>query len=216
VKPFPALAGLIAASCVIPARKIEGYTPPRPSATIEARDTTREPSPSPAPPPDAGATAPSPRPVVEVRHDEHYPPGGTVDVAKWLVDHGVTEKFGEKACWDARDRVGVPPSPGLVCERASARPSKVVSRIFRLEGTKLRMVWEGVVATWANWLELTAILAEDGSSVTVHERRSGSCEGAFEEYRQKEESGIRADFGPMLHEGCRGRGVHAWSGDRYP
>lgn len=150
-----------------------------------------------------------------MRHDEHYPPDGTVDVAKWLADHGVTQKFREKACWDAHDRVGVPPSPGLVCEQASARPSKVVSRIFRLEETKLRLVWEGVVATWANWLELTAILAEDGSSVTVYERRSGSCEAALDEYRQKEDNGIQADFGPILREGCRGRGVHAWSGNRY-
>jgi hypothetical protein len=172
-------------------------------------------APGPAAAVDAGVRTGAATREPEYRHDDYFPKNGVVDIRRWSSTHGVVAALHESECWDARDRVGVPPAPGLVCERSTTRPSKVTQRMYRLEGTRLRVVWEGVVATWANWLELTPILSDDGAELVVHERSAGSCERAFEEYREKEASGVRADFGPVLSEGCAARGVHPWSGDRY-
>jgi hypothetical protein len=138
-----------------------------------------------------------------------------VAVAEWHTARGVTSRVVEKECWDLGDRVGVPPAPGLLCLRTSSRPSRVQGRIYRLEGKTLHLAWQGPVATWTNWLDLTPVLSDDGATLTVRERRSGDCEAAMEEYRAKEGAGIPMDWGPVLREGCASRGIYRYDGKAY-
>jgi hypothetical protein len=182
---------------------------------VEPRPAAKPAPAPPAPPVDAGTRTDAGAPELEFRHVDYYPLDETIELRPWLSDHGVAGGFREEDCWDARDRVGVPPSPGLVCERRTTRPPKVTSRIYRLEGARLRLVWEGIVATYANWLELTPFLAENGAELVVRDRHPGSCDAAFAEFREKAQSGIRMDFGPALREGCASLGTHTWSGNRY-
>lgn len=189
-----------------------------PSAAASASQAPRE-RPPPAPQPELAPKAT----VVDLEQsggeeysrDEYYPESALLDVDRWLVDHAVRRKLSEQRCWDAADRVGVPPQPGLFCERRSARPTKVVYRLYRLEAGTLSVVWEGVVGTWTNWLELTPLLAVAGDRLTVHDREPGACARALEEFSAKEDAGIPANFGSVLRAGCAGRGEYAWDGDRY-
>ncbi|MBM4362675.1 MAG: hypothetical protein FJ104_08335, partial [Deltaproteobacteria bacterium] len=177
--------------------------PPRPRpAPAPAPDTDTPPPPSPAPPP-------------EVRRDAHYPSTSALVVADWLASHAATAQGIEKTCWDLGDRVGVPARPGLLCLRTSSHPAREQARIYRLEDGHLRVVWEGPVGTWANWLELTPLLADDGATLTVHEARPGACGAALDEYRAKEDSGVPMDWGGVLREGCALVGTYQYDGTRY-
>jgi hypothetical protein len=180
--------------------------------------------PRPAPPisasaVDAGAPeAQVPEPPTrtpEYPHDEHYPPDAAVVLADWLRAHGVKSAFPERRCWDAGERVGVPPAPGLVCEASTNVPPRTTSRLYRLEGQRLRRVWKGTVKTYANWLELTPVLDPSGSRLVLHEASAGNCDAAQCEYSIKQQSGINAHFGDVLDEGCAQVGTYRWARDRY-
>jgi hypothetical protein len=147
--------------------------------------------------------------------DHHYPPNKVVSIPRWLEEHRVKTTFREKRCWDAKNRAGVPPAPGLVCEAYTANPPQLTSRVYRLESRQLRAVWEGVVGSWKNSLELTPLLASDGAELVVHDATPEGCERAMQEYARKAASGSEMNFGKVLAIGCAGRGVHAWSENRY-
>jgi hypothetical protein len=153
--------------------------------------------------------------ALEYRRDQHYPPDSAVDVAAWLKAHGVKNKLRGALCWDAADSVGVPAQPGLVCLSTTHRPTRTVATIHRVEGASLAVVWQGVVGTHENWLELTPLLAPDGTQLHVHDSREGACGAALAEYSEKQQSGVHADFGDVLREGCRMRGPYVFREGRY-
>lgn len=136
-------------------------------------------------------------------------------MADWLRAHGASAGPREKRCWDVGDHVGSPPAAGLVCETRFNSPSRTLASVYRLEAHALRRVWQGVVGTWANWLELTIVLSPDGATLTVQDRFSGACERALKEFDAKERGGVHADFGGVLREGCAGVGAYSWQKDRY-
>jgi hypothetical protein len=180
-----------------------------PPAPAQAPEEPAEPPASPETPP---ASAPE---EARVSHDELYPPEGAVILADWLRAHGASAGPREARCWDAGDRVGVPPVAGLVCETHSGPPSRTTATVYRLEGRGLRRVWRGVVGTWANWLELTVLLSPDGATLTVQDRSPEACEAAISEFEAKASYGVGGNFGGVLREGCAGRGAYAWQQGRY-
>src|SRR5262245_57135602 len=48
----------------------------------------------------------------QYHRDTYYAPERVVDLTRWLEAHAVPARLKEKRCWDAADRVGVPPAPG--------------------------------------------------------------------------------------------------------
>jgi hypothetical protein len=149
-------------------------------------------------------------------HAEYYAPDAAVDVGAWLREHAVSSKFGEATCWDAGLRVGVPPAAGLVCERSMERPPRTFSRVYRLENGKLRLVWEEVVKTYANWVDLTPVLSPTGAELTLHDSRRYRCAGAIGEARAKQDARVHPpSFTRAIEAACARRGVYTWNGKRY-
>jgi hypothetical protein len=167
---------------------------------------------------DGGSTNAAPASECDVvhRHDEHFPQAAQVDVKAWRTAHHVNRGFAESACWDAADRVGVPNAPGLFCETAYRSPPRTESRLYRLEGEKLRVVWQRLVATWTNWTEITPLLAEDGVTLRLVERTPRDCANAYEQSKEKLESQAQPYW---LHEellqACHALGTYAWNGKQY-
>lgn len=153
---------------------------------------------------------------VVYRHEEYFPRSASIDVKAWRHAHHVTRGFAEATCWNAGDRVGVPGSPGLFCEASYRSPARTLSRLYRLESGALRLVWQGLVATWTNWTEVTPLLAEDGSTLRLVERTPYACAGAYRESREKLAAGVQPGWlHAELEEACRALGTYAWDGSRY-
>ena len=177
-----------------------------------------KPSPSPSVSPQANpcvGNASQSTQAKEVRFDEHYPPSAKIDPTDWLNRQGIRKQKLRPPCWDLGDNVGSPPNPGLMCLRESKSPPATTAVIYRANGGKLERVWEAFIATWGNWLELTPILQKDGLTLKLNDRTPRSCAGAKHEYREKEESGIDADFGSVLFRGCAAVGTYVWRGNHF-
>lgn len=199
-------------------------TSPTPTTSVRlSRNPPTQQEPSPAPTAAAPLEAPAPAPAattepaapVQLRRDAHYPATAQVELGQWLAAHAVKRPLRETQCWDAAGRVGVPNAAGLVCFSSSKRPTRTVATIYRLDGKSLVAVWRATIGTHANWLELTPVLAQDGASLELLERAPGDCEGALAEYHAKQASGVAADFGEVLTQGCAGRGRYVYRDGRY-
>jgi hypothetical protein len=95
------------------------------------------------------------------------------------------------------------------------KPELTLVRIYRLDGTQLREVFQAVIATYANWLELTPILEGEGQTLVLHDRTPRSCEGALTEYRAKLDARKPPPSGELLEPACKMRGRYAYEGGRY-
>jgi hypothetical protein len=167
----PLLLAACSATIAGPTQKAVHAAPVEVQPAAAKHASTRQPTPTPQAAPIA----------TEVHRDTHYPPGDAVDVVAWLRAHGVTTALREQPCWDVGERVGVPPRPGLLCLATTHRPERTVATLHRLDGPRLSAVWQGVVGTYANWLELTPVLAPDGARLDLHERGANDCENALSE-----------------------------------
>jgi hypothetical protein len=148
------------------------------------------------------------------RWKTHYPDESAVDPKAWALAHGIKTVPNESPCWDVGDHAGVPPAPGLLCKIVIGDVPRIEAVLHRLDKKRLVVVWRGLVASWANWLDLTPTLAEDGTSLTLHDGQS--CLGAAREARGKERSGIGVrGLSKTLFEACAGLGTYTWNGWRY-
>jgi hypothetical protein len=93
-------------------------------------------------------------------------------------------------------------------------PEFTLARVYRLEGARLREVWQATIATYANWLELTPRLADDGT-LTLHDRVPYACERALAEYRAKLSARKPPPSGELLAPACRNRGKYRYEQGRY-
>ena len=169
----------------------------------------------------ASVSAPAADPTVQTRAPTAAPPEETfsfktsylseraVTATEWKRVHGALGPLRDSQCWDLPQGVGVPAAPALLCWHSASdalpRP-EYVARVYRLEGKKLRQVWQGTVATWTNWLDLTPIVADDGASLVVHDRSLGSCERAFAEAHAKLNARIDTPWLSVINRGCQQRG----------
>jgi len=187
-------------------------------------------APDPAPLAPAASTAPSSTGTaiatndagpIGCAFDARWAKTNEIDVDAWRAAHGVTKAFLSKGCWDAGDRVGVPPAPGLLCLAVFPSPYKSIAsdvraRVLRLDGDRLVMVWEETVATYANWLELTPTFSSNGATLTLHDSAPHRCEGAIRESFDKDAANVGIDgLSALLVQACKQRGVYAWTGKHY-
>lgn len=152
-----------------------------------------------------------------IRHEfsAYYSPELLLRADDWKQAHGARGGAKEAECWDLGERVGVPPAPGMLCLTRIKDPAETVARVYRLEGARLRRVWQGTIGTWANWLELVPLLSADGRTLVVHDRAPGSCEAALSEHHEKQGSGVAGNFGAVLRRGCAGLGTHVYEDGHY-
>jgi hypothetical protein len=128
--------------------------------------------------------------------------------------HGVTGTVEGADCWEVR--VGVPPAPGLLCERYTTRPPRTTARLYRADGARLRKAWQGPVGAWANWVELTPIVSDDGSELQLHERRAGDCTHAWCDAVEKLSTGVHdGEFVQNLEFVCGHSGRWLWHDHSY-
>ena len=82
-----------------------------------------------------------PAPDAPKLHERTYPEEQRVDVASWMKAHGIIGQKPTGDCWDLKDRVGVPPAPGLLCETTFEAICRRTARVFRVRGHDLQSVW---------------------------------------------------------------------------
>jgi len=151
----------------------------------------------------------------KIHFSEHYPPGEAIALTAWKKQHRAQGPNFEQTCWDLGSRVGIPAAPGLLCTTKATKPELTLARIYRLDGTQLREVFQAVIATYANWLELTPLLEGEGKSLVLHDRTPHSCEGALAEYHAKVDARVPPPSGELLEPACKMRGRYAYERGRY-
>jgi hypothetical protein len=210
VPPTTLAAVVLFASCAPKAQAVA--VAPLPSVTSFASGPPPVPAPT-TPPADDEDDDYEPKNAV-FRWERRYADADAVDPKEWAPAHGIKTVPKESPCWDAGDEVGVPPAPGLLCKTMIGDVPRIEAVLYRLDKKRLVVVWRGLVAAWANWLDLTPVLAEDGTSLTLHD--GGGCLGAAREARGKERAGIGVrGLSQTLFEACRGLGTYTWNGWRY-
>lgn len=163
-------------------------------------------------PPTTTATAPDvPQ---EYAFDDYYPKAAAFSLLEYKRTHHLLGPTFEQRCWDLGKRVGAPVAGGLLCLTDNRRPLFTLARIYRIEGSRLRQVWQAVVNTYANWLELTPVLSEDGGLV-LHDQSPGRCEGALGEYQAKLDALKAPPSGELLGPACAKRGKYEYEGRQY-
>lgn len=191
----------------------EAIAPPPEPQPLATPEVPPAPIPEPnreTPPETPTEPAPTPPPErTELRFTDHYAPEAAVSLLAWKREHGATGPSFDQICWP-QDQVGVPAAPGLLCIAANPSPEFKLARVYRLEGTRLREVWQAIVATYANWLELTPLLSDDGATLTLHDRKPYSCERAIHEYRAKVSARVAPPSGELLEPACAKRGQYAY------
>jgi hypothetical protein len=167
--------------------------------------------------PDGGASAgtvsdaPEPKPV---RFEEHYPRASAFPLREWLRRRGLRGPVSERVCWELSGVVGDPPADGVLCLKEDPRKSLRWARVYRAEAGRARLVFEAIVATWANWLELTPVLASDGT-LLLHDRTAKDCYYAIVEYREKLDAQVPPPGGEWLEDACERVGKYRYEGGRY-
>lgn len=146
--------------------------------------------------------------------DDYYPKAAAFSLLQHKRAHRLLGPTFEQRCWDLGQRVGVPTASGLLCLTDNRNPPFTLARIYRLEGNRLRQVWQAVVRTYANWLELTPVLSDDGGLV-LHDRSPGSCEGALGEYHAKLDAMKAPPSGELLGPACGKRGKYSYEQRQY-
>jgi hypothetical protein len=182
-------------------------------------------APSSQPAASASATSAAPEPPQEeeehyepphfaFRWERRYPDEAAVDPKAWALAHGIKTVPKESPCWDVGEQVGVPKAPGLLCKTIIGDVPRKEAVLYRLDEKRLVVVWRALVAAWANWLDLSPTLAEDGTSLTLQDGQD--CLGAAREHRAKEADGIGVrGLTKVLFEACAGIGTYTWNGRRY-
>jgi hypothetical protein len=110
--------------------------------------------------------------------------------------------------------VGVPAAPGLLCLTETNDPPLTRARIYRQEGTRLRPVFDAIVAAWANWLELTPLLQSDGS-LLLSERTPHDCRGALQQSDEKAEYDLAPPSAQYLPDACARAGTYHYDHGKY-
>lgn len=159
-------------------------------------------------------TATAPDVQQKYAFDDYYPKAAAFGLLEYKRTHQLLGPTFEQRCWDLGQRVGVPVASGLLCLTDNRNPPFTLARIYRIEGSRLRQVWQAVVNTYANWLELTPVLSEDGGLV-LHDQSLGACEGALGEYHAKLDAMKAPPSGELLGPACERRGKYVYEGRQY-
>ena len=163
----------------------------------------------------AAATAASDAPdKLPVQFEAHYPRGRAFPLREWLKRQSLKGPSSERDCWELVGVVGEPPVDGVLCVKDDRQKSVRWARVYRAEAGRLRLVFDAIVATWANWLELTPVLASDGT-LWLHDRTETACYDAIIQYREKLESQVPPPGGERLEEACGRVGKYRYEGGRY-
>lgn len=164
--------------------------------------------------PDGGSSAASDNAeTATVRFDDHYPKARAFALRDWLRKRGLKGPAFERVCWELASVVGDPPADGVLCVKEQ-RHSLHWARVYRAEKGRVRLVFEAIVATWANWLELTPVLAPDGT-LHLHDRTATDCSGAIGQYREKLRYQVPPPGGEWLEEACSRVGKYRYERGRY-
>lgn len=187
---------------------------PPPASAPPAASAASDAPPASAPPATSASSDAPPASAPEIRFVDHYPSARVVRLLAWKREHRASGPTFDQECWELGERVGSPLAPGLLCIAENRSPEFTLARIYRLEGTALREVWQATIATYMNWLALTPLVTEDGTLV-LHDARPGRCRGAIAEYRAKLAAQKPPPSGELLEPACLARGKYAYERGRY-
>jgi hypothetical protein len=147
-------------------------------------------------------------------HD-YYSDRDRINPAAWVAQHELRKTNLRDPCWDLGVHVGVPPASGLLCLEYTRSPVQTIASVYRVEGQSLKNVWMGIVATWANWLDLTPVVSDDGTVLDLRDQSPCACFSALREHHEKVMAGIDWGFGDVLARGCTSVGIYEWAQGRY-
>jgi hypothetical protein len=148
-----------------------------------------------------------------VRFDDHYPKARAFALHEWLRKRGLKGPASERICWELTSVVGDPPADGVLCVKEQW-PSLYWARVYRAKKGRVRPVFSAIVATWANWLELTPVVASDGT-LWLHDRTATDCSSAIEQYREKLRYQVPPPGGEWLEDACSRVGQYRYERGRY-
>jgi hypothetical protein len=134
------------------------------------------------------------------------------DPAGWLREHQATGSVRDEPCFEVR--AGVPPEAALLCR--ARLDQTTVERVYVIAAGHLREVWQGPVATYANWVDLVVEIASDGEELVLRDRRGAECTDALSEAVDKWANGVDdAAFVRRIVDACKARGTYTWTGRSY-
>jgi hypothetical protein len=149
----------------------------------------------------------------DVRFFDQYPEPLAFSLDTWTKEHHVAGPTSEQRCWELGQRVGIPPAPGLLC-LTSTRTPLTRAHIYRLQDSRLREVFVAIVATYANWLELTPLIQADGS-LLLTDRCPGCCAGALAQASEKADAGVAPPSAQYLGPACAAVGSYRYENGQY-